>query len=667
MELTFILVTIILSILSLLANLWVTYVYVKNKELQVHPSTILACISIFEIAQSNHSIALALETNLSIQGHGPHHILQVITLFSLSFKDSKAISCAINQMLFSGSVAGVLCYNMFLCADLIVTLRNPLISGKQRMKYYHTIAAILIPTQMIYNVYVNLEYDECTLDTRDYIYEVWNFGLMTVIYVGYIVTAIVSVVYSIYKLSTKADYIGSATKEYLSRHIKYIIVLSFIWTWGAANFWLDYKFEGAMNFDHDRKWVIATSLVLVNVSGFIQALLRNWEKSFWINSKEICKRHKKELSKVSSTMSLDLYSSMIFSKDFKEAEDMWNMPTSVIMQDSLKTHATICILSGIHEVMQKSMDVPCILELSRGDTKEVVTHKVSFNDPEVRISIVGFYNITYFIIEEHCPKIFSRLRGYEHLRKEDLLQSLNPLNNRLALLSMHQELGGSGSLFIFTEDQQLAIKIITPAERKFLLQKFLFLYYEHIEIHHFSLLNRLLGVFTIKIPGLAPLDIVLYPSLVNSAVDKFYDLKGSTYNRLCNKREDRVFKGPFKDSDFINENAEIVLDSSSRKRIIKYIKNDTKFLMDNEIMDYSLIVSVLREDCPKSYHNPEYKIWYQFGIIDYLGEYSFKRKAEYYVKLLRLGKKIKLCSVMNPKSYYNRFISFITEKVFVQK
>lgn len=172
MELDFVLITISLSILSLLANLWATYVYIKNKDLQVHPTTILAFISIFEIIMSQHSIALALETNFSVDGHGPHHMIQAITLFELSFETSKAISCAINQMLFSASVTGILCYNMFLCADLIVTLRNPLIPGEQRMKFYHSIGFSIIFIQMGYNVYKNTEYDECLMNSKVYIYEV---------------------------------------------------------------------------------------------------------------------------------------------------------------------------------------------------------------------------------------------------------------------------------------------------------------------------------------------------------------------------------------------------------------------------------------------------------------------------------------------------------------
>ena len=110
LEFYFIVLTASLSSLSLIANIWVTYVYFSFKELQRHPSTILSYISLFEISMSHHSIALILDSNLSIRGHGPHHMLQLITFFILDEQSARKISCAINQMFFSGAVAGVLQY-----------------------------------------------------------------------------------------------------------------------------------------------------------------------------------------------------------------------------------------------------------------------------------------------------------------------------------------------------------------------------------------------------------------------------------------------------------------------------------------------------------------------------------------------------------------------------
>lgn len=662
MDLDYVLITIFLSLLSLLTNFWVTYVYIKNKDLQKHPSTILACISVFEIIQSQHSIALALETNFSVKGVGPHHMIRIITLFYTTLEDSKSISCAINQMFFTGAITGVMCYNMFLCLDLIITLRNPLIPGKDRMKIYHILAFILISAQVGYNVYWNSKYDECKLENGDYLYEVWNYGMLTIVYGGYISTAVISVGYSIYKLRTKGKYINSATKEYLTKHIKYIIVLSFIWSWTATNFWLDYNSKHLNEFDKDHTWIITISLILINISGFIQAILRNWEKSFWVKSKQLCKRRR--LSAVNSALSTEISGSMVFSNDFKETDDMWNMPTSFIMQESLKSNTTLCILLGIHETFKRECQAYYSIPITESHIKEVCKHKVYFNDVQYRLPIINFYSFPYFIIEEHCPKIFCKLRALENLEISKIIESLHPENNQRTLLSIHQELGGSGSLFIFTEDHKFAVKIITPKERDFLKKKLLFKYYQHIEKNRYSLLNRLLGLFTIKVPGLAPLDMVVFPGLVDDNVEKFYDLKGSTQNRLSTRPDYGFFKGPYKDSDFIKDCCRFSLSQMMTRKIQNLIKKDVKFLMASGIMDYSLIVCISKSQGEKSYKSTYKNEWYKFGIIDFLGEYSFKRKAEYISKIIRYGSRVKMCSVMNPQNYYNRFLKFIKESVF---
>ena len=368
--------------------------------------------------------------------------------------------------------------------------------------------------------------------------------------------------------------------------------------------------------------------------------------------------------KTESIMSLDEYSTIVFSKDYKEIDDMWNMPTYFIMQESLKSHTTLCILSSLHETFKNSKKID-YFSVSKNDVQSVTKHKVYFADSDYKIPIIDFYSFPYCIVEEHCPKIFGKLRAYEKLDLQDMLKSLHPQNNQMTLLSMHQEHGGSGSLFIFTEDHKLVLKLITNKERKTLIKELLYSYYEHIENHPSSLLNRLLGVFTIRIPGLSPLNILLSPSLVDDSVDKFFDLKGSTYNRLSIKSNLRTFKGPYKDSDFINEREKFFLESTTRTQILKSIKLDAKFLLENGIMDYSLIVCILNEKAESEFFNPILKNWYRIGIIDFLGQYSLKRKAEYYVKLLRLRRRISMCSVMNPRSYYHRFVRFLAEKVFI--
>ena len=652
MGLEFVLITIFLSLISLLANIWVTIIYIKNPDLQNHPSPILAFISIFEIAMSQHSIALAMETNFSVFGHGPHYMIEFLSFFHLTRSQGKSISCAINQILYSGAATGVLCYNSCLCIDIMITLRNPLIPGKKRMKFYHLASGTMILFQMAYNLLWNLNYNECEMNPLSYLYETWNNGMLLIVYLFYAPVAVASVVYSSFKLCTKGNFINQATKEYLTRHMAYIFVLSFMWTWSACNFVLD-SYESYVNeFKRDKKWVLEISTVVITSSGFIQALMRNWEKAFWKKSKEMIKR--RGLSKVSSCLSNEIYSSVIFSKDFRCVDDSWNVPTSFIMQESMKSNTTLCILMGIHEANR-------LQEVNIND--KCVSFKVDLRSSNFRLSITNFFSFPYFLIEVHRPDLFKKIRKLENFDLSETLNSVHPENNKLSLISIHQEQGGSGSLFIFTEDHKYVIKIITETERDFLLNKLLEKYCLYLEGNNKSIINKIFGIYTIKIPGLSPLHIMFSQSLITLQVEKFYDLKGSTFNRLAVKPDPTSFKGPYKDSDFINENMKFILHPNVREEALTQILNDSKFLMSSGVMDYSLIVAIYKQEDLGLYPSPDLKTWYRLGIIDFLGEFSFKRKAEYYVKLIRHGKRIRMCSVMNTVSYYERFTSFVLSKV----
>lgn len=658
LELYFQVLTSSLSAISLIANIWVTFVYFSFKELQQHPSTILSWISLFEISMSHHSIALILSANMSIEGHGPHHMIQLVSLFQINEEHARSIACAINQLLFSGAISGVLCYNAFLSVDLIITLRNPLISGKTRMKYYHIITFIIVSLSMIYNLIRNMEYSECQINAIIYLYQVWNYGMITVVYLLLLISATISITYIAMK---NKDKINSHTQNYLKRHIKYLIVVTLIWTCCTLLFWLENDDQGVVN-DHGRRnYLILTTLSLISASGAIQALLRNWEPAFWKCSKLVCARKSNKL-KASSIIS-DM--SSVIARDYRENEDMWNMPMSFIMQENMKSTTTLCILSGIFETI-KAADFSYKPDFNvNSEIKVVKKKKIWFSEVRYKIPGVNLGTHPFFIVEEYCPVVFSRLRLLEGVTKEDFLRSLDPELNQKTLFSLHSEQGGSGSLFIFTEDGHFVIKVLQKSEREFFVKSFLQDYLGHIERNCMSLLNRVFGIYRIRIPGLAPLDLMLTHSLLRGDMIRYYDLKGSSYNRVSDPVSQFGFKGPYKDTDFLVNEEKIFLDEVDREEVTSNILKDFKMLIDHEIMDYSLIIAILRAKSEKSFYDPLNHRWYRFGVIDFFGQYSFKRKAEYYIKKIRFGKNIKLCSVMKPQSYYLRIVDFLFKKVFL--
>lgn len=661
LELCFQIITPILSSISLFANIWVTYVHLSFKDLQKHPSTILFYISLFEISMSTHSIALVIDSNLTIKGYGPHHIIEIITFFSTSTGKARQISCAINQMLFSGAVAGVLCYNTAMSIDLIITLRNPLIPGKARMKYYHIFTGVIVTLFMVFNVIETSKYNECQMDPFIYLYMVWNFGLLTLVYLLLLISATICTIYIIVK--NKED-INNYTNSYFKRHVTYSILITSVWTICIFFFWLQYSDPKFFDSKHNEDYFILTNLIIVSSSGAVQALLRNWEPAFWNCSKSLCIKRRQTYLYQSSIISS---SSSSIVQESRMYGDMWNLPMSFIIQENMKTNTTICILSGVIEAIKSADPVFSSEFLINPEIRSKKTHKIWFSTIKKKYPSLKFFNHPYFIVEEYCPAIFQRLRILEH-STEYFLTSLNPANNEKKIFSPNTEQGGSGSLFIFTEDSRLVIKIFQESERKSLISNFLIDYLNHIELNCSSLLNRIFGVYTVKIPGLAPLEIILVEGLNDGDLIKFYDLKGSTVHRgggETNKPEN--FKGPFKDNDFISEQEKLFMESESVAHITFGLMTDFKFLLQHNIMDYSLMISILKNNADRSYPDLAQSRWYRIGIIDFLDKYSFKRKAEYYLKKLRYGKNIKLCSVMKPIDYYERIVGFVFKKVILMR
>lgn len=77
-------------------------------------------------------------------------------------------------------------------------------------------------------------------------------------------------------------------------------------------------------------------------------------------------------------------------------------------------------------------------------------------------------------IIEFAPYLMGKLRQMSGIDEEDIICSLDPLNNREQIFKTNNtareggtsnEGGGSGSFFFFTEDSNYIVKTVTPSER----------------------------------------------------------------------------------------------------------------------------------------------------------------------------------------------------------
>lgn len=393
---------------------------------------------------------------------------------------------------------------------------------------------------------------------------------------------------------------------------------------------------------------------MVCSSGFILAFVRNNEPMFWTISKQ-CLKNKKFRQELNKTY-IELNS------------DLWNIPISHVMQKNLRTETTYCILSGIYETLDLATEVPELIPddyFTDENYKGHISHK--FSDKNLSHDVYGIKNSSfpYYVVTEHSPGVFQHLRQLDGISIQIAKMSLDPANNKSTLYTIHNAHGGSGSLFIFTEDNRFVIKTIRKTERKTLVKRFLKDYHKHICNNKDSLLCRIYGIYTIRVPGLAPLELLLSENLKKSDVIRFYDLKGSTYKRFANETSED-FIGPYKDSDFLNENRGIELIPAYRNSLLRRVYKDADLLRKHSIMDYSVLVQVHNTEYESSFYSKESHKWYSFAIIDYLNRYTFKKKVEYYLKKLKFGRKINTISVRDPFKYFRRFFNFMSEKILTQ-
>jgi len=190
-----------------------------------------------------------------------------------------------------------------------------------------------------------------------------------------------------------------------------------------------------------------------------------------------------------------------------------------------------------------------------------------------------------------------------------------------------------------------------------------------------------------------------------------FDLKGSTVGRELSS-EARKKKNPtFKDMDFRRLNKKIPLSPKTRELFLQQLTEDCKFLVSQNIMDYSLLIGIhfksSEADEGSDYSSPDedqspmsksttnlpplvlegeatapplfesvfekeeggirgraedgslLDEWYYIGIIDVLMLYTMRKQIEHvYKAAISRGGEI---SSVQPDEYAARFIKFITD------
>ncbi|CAI2172898.1 14794_t:CDS:10 [Funneliformis geosporum] len=242
---------------------------------------------------------------------------------------------------------------------------------------------------------------------------------------------------------------------------------------------------------------------------------------------------------------------------------------------------------------------------------------------------------------------------FDSLRRRCGIENLSI--DSLARCSTWKVTGGkSSSTFFKTQDERLIIKQMVSSWRigeKEALLKFAPKYFEYMNKAPIipSVLAKIFGFYTIKIKDLKKnsniikMDVLVMEHLFfEKTITSKFDLKGIQERHI--REQPQEGDVTLWDGDWVEGRykSRLLIHSHSKKILREAILNDTQFLADSNIMDYSLLVGVDGE-----------KKELIAGIVDFIGAYTLYKKIE--SKGKTIGRNAKEVTVLPPDQYKDRF------------
>jgi hypothetical protein len=613
----------------------VALTFIRSKELRQHPSGLIMSIAICEVIMSYHSIIFAWGSENYVNSFA---LDMSLVSFGIGHKKSVHLICGSNQIILSAATVACICYNIAICVDLTLTLFNPLIPGHVRKNWYHGIIALSV---VYFTIFVNVKddfVDDCD-STNNNRLEILNSASVSILLIVYLCFALISIFYSLFRFTTGFKLEIKKTREYFIRHVLYVVIFIFCWACPAVSYLMKKRSSQSTH------TIDTIAIGSTSISGFLLGIVR--------------------LSESSVRKKIFFFSFKNKNKEEETNCEAWNQPVSVIVQSYLNKELALCVFQSLHQVFNglRNNQVDMDDDVSDSQFKTKDTKTVAMENEKKGVWGVKDLRIEGMIVNFYASEVFLGIIRRVGWTLDDILNSLSPENNKNIAVDSSE--GKSGSFFLFTKDKKLSIKTISRTERK-LMMKILKDYANHIHNFEDTLLCKIFGLFSINIPGVTVVDVMLMENVFRDfRPNKVYDIKGSTSGRTSRKNGE--VKGAFKDLDFIDFKDHLLLSDNIVNHLKAQVLNDIKLLKRNRLMDYSMLIGFseseldqdkLPKNTFKSIEHKKFNTVYTLAIIDFLTEYGVLKSLERNWAALKFGKKVKKVSVANPTSYSNRFYNF---------
>ncbi|ETO16324.1 FYVE-type zinc finger-containing protein [Reticulomyxa filosa] len=266
--------------------------------------------------------------------------------------------------------------------------------------------------------------------------------------------------------------------------------------------------------------------------------------------------------------------------------------------------------------------------------------------------------VTTFSCTVHYPRQFRALRSRLYEQQEDKQAERNFIESLTRCQAWVSSGGKSGSPFARTLDERYVLKFVSQKEFKMFLDN-AERYFEHMASVLFksfpSVLVHILGVYQIswktstlkknknvKTDEISTQYVIVMPNLwYSKKVGRPFDLKGSVRGRYAESGASVLWDGNFIE---IFQGFPLPLDDASKLHLYKAVHNDTLFLTDSEVVDYSLLVSINQS-----------KNELVLGVIDYFRQYTWDKAAEEAVKSVGMAVGKAAPTIVKPSNYKQRF------------
>ncbi|XP_021760479.1 putative 1-phosphatidylinositol-3-phosphate 5-kinase FAB1D [Chenopodium quinoa] len=217
--------------------------------------------------------------------------------------------------------------------------------------------------------------------------------------------------------------------------------------------------------------------------------------------------------------------------------------------------------------------------------------------------------------------------------------------------------GKSKSVFAKTLDERLIVKEIKKTEFESFM-KFANEYFKHMKESVYSgnqtCLAKILGIYqvTIRNPKSGKEtkhDLMVQENLsFGRNITRQYDLKGALHARFTTTADGAG--DVLLDQNFVNDmnSSPLYVGQKAKRLLQRAVWNDTTFLKNIGVMDYSLLVGVDRQ-----------RRELICGIIDYLRQYTWDKQFETWVKSSLVVPKNSSPTIISPQEYKKRFRKFM--------